>query len=213
MRVVIADDEGLLREGLALLLRGAGFEIAGLCGDAVTLLAMVDARCPDVAIVDIHMPPGDGTEGLAAAQEIRVRHPGIGVLVLSHVLDVRYAMRLLEEAPERVGYLLKERVSDLDVLIDALHSLQAGECVIDPAIVSRLLARKRGPIGELTERERQVLALIAQGRSNPSIGEALFLSPKTVETHISHIFGKLGLHDSPEHHPRVLAVLTYLRST
>ena len=212
MRIVIADDEGLLREGLARLLTDAGFEIAGVCGDAVAALALVEARRPDIAIIDIRMPPGDGTEGLTAAQEIRRRHPHIGVLVLSHVLEVSYAMRLLEEAPERAGYLLKERVADVDTLTDALRRLDAGECVIEPTIVSRLLARKRGPLKELTDREREVLALVAQGRSNASIGERLFLSPKTVETHISHIFAKLGLRGSVEHHPRVLAVLAYLRS-
>jgi serine/threonine-protein kinase len=212
VRIVIADDEGLLRAGLARLLADAGFEIAGLCGDAVTVVSMVAARLPDVAIVDIRMPPGEGTGGLTAAQEIRRRHPRVGVLVLSHLLDLRYALRLLEDAPERAGYLLKERVSDLDALTGALRRIDAGECVIDPEIVARLLARKRGPLRELTEREREVLALIAEGHSNAAIGQALFLSPKTVETHISHIFAKLGLHDSAERHPRVLAVLAHLRA-
>lgn len=214
MRVVIADDETLLRDGLARLLEDAGIEVGGRCGDAETLLRMVDARRPDVAIVDIRMPPGHGDDGLLAAQEIRRRHPGIGVLVLSHHLDSRYAARLLEEVPERAGYLLKERVSDVAVLVDALRRIEEGECVIDPTIVSRLVARRRvrGPLDDLTEREREVLALVAEGHSNGAIGERLFLSRKTIETHISQIFAKLALHESPEHHRRVLAVLAFLRS-
>jgi serine/threonine-protein kinase len=213
VRIVIADDEGLLRAGLTRLLTDAGFLIAGVCGDAETLLALVAARRPDVAIVDIRMPPGDGTAGLDAAQEIRRRHADVGVLVLSHLLELRYALRLLEEAPQRAGYLLKERVSDVEALADALRRVADGECVIDPQIVSRLLARRRGPLRQLTDREREVLGLIAEGRSNTAIGQALFLSPKTVETHISHIFAKLDLRDSPQHHPRVLAVLEYLRAS
>ena len=143
MRVVIADDEVLLRDGLARLLEDAGVEVVGRCGDADALLRMVDARRPDVALVDIRMPPHHGDDGLLAAQEIRRRHPEIGVLVLSHHLESRYAMRLLEDVPERAGYLLKERVSDIAVLADALHRIDDGECVVDPTIVSRLVARKR----------------------------------------------------------------------
>ena len=215
MRVLIADDEALLREGLARLLTEAGFVITGLCADAESLLRMVDAQPPDVAIVDIRMPPGHGSDGLIAAQDIRRRHPEVGVLVLSHHLDSRYATRLLEDAPERAGYLLKERVSDLAVLADGLRRIDQGECVIDPAIVTQLFARKRrqGPLNELTDREREVLALIAEGHSNNSIATKLFLSRKTIESHISQIFVKLDLRDSPDGHRRVLAVLTYLRST
>ncbi len=195
MRIVIADDEALLREGLARLLADAGFEIAGRCGDADALLRMVEARRPQVALVDIRMPPNRRDDGLTAAQEIRRRHPEIGVLLLSHYLDSRYAMRLLEEVPERVGYLLKERVSDVAVLTDALRRLDEGECVIDPTIVSRLVARKRrrGGVDDLSERERDVLALVAEGHSNGAIAERLFLSRKTVEAHISQIFMKLDL--------------------
>src|SRR5215203_437280 len=215
MRVLIADDEVLLREGLARLLEDAGFEVTGRCGDAGALLRMVEARRPDVALVDIRMPPHEGDDGLVAAQEIRRRHPDVGVLVLSHHLESRYAMRLLEEVPERAGYLLKERVSDVAVLADALHRIHEGECVIDPTIVSRLVARKRerGPLDVLTEREREVLALIAEGLSNTAIGERMFLSPKTVEAHISQIFMKLDLRPGPGQHRRVLAVLAYLRAS
>ena len=199
MRVVIADDEALLREGLARLLDDAGFEVAGRCGDADALLRMVDARKPDVAIVDIRMPPNHGDDGLLAAQEIRRRHPDIGVLVLSHYLDSRYAARLLEEVPEGAGYLLKERVSEVAVVADALRRIDEGECVIDPTIVSRLVARKRerGPLDVLTEREREVLGLVAEGRSNGAIAEQLFLSKKTIDAHISQIFMKLDLRESP----------------
>jgi DNA-binding NarL/FixJ family response regulator len=214
VRIVIADDEALLREGLARLLEDAGFEVAGRCGDADALLHMVEARRPDVAIVDIRMPPNRGDDGLLAAQEIRRRHPGVGVLVLSHYLDSRYAARLLEEVPEGAGYLLKERVSEVAVVADALRRIDEGECVIDPTIVSRLVARKRahGPLDVLTEREREVLALVAEGRSNGAIGEKLFLSRKTIDAHISQIFLKLDLRESPEHHRRVLAVLAFLRA-
>jgi DNA-binding NarL/FixJ family response regulator len=214
MRIVIADDEALLREGLARLLEDAGFEVAGRCGDADALLRMVEARRPDIAIVDIRMPPNHGDDGLLAAHEIRRRHPSVGVLVLSHYLDSRYAARLLDEVPERAGYMLKDRISEVAVVADALRRIDEGECVIDPTIVSRLLARKRarGPLDVLTEREREVLALLAEGRSNGAIAEQLFLSRKTVDSHISQIFLKLDLRESPEDHRRVLAVLTFLRS-
>jgi DNA-binding NarL/FixJ family response regulator len=214
VRVVIADDEALLREGLARLLEDAGFEVAGRCGDADALLRMVDVRRPDVAIVDIRMPPNQGDDGLLAAQEIRRRHPDMGVLVLSQYLDSRYAARLLEEVPEGAGYLLKDRISEVAVVADALRRINDGECVIDPTIVSRLVARKRarGPLDVLTGREREVLALIAEGHSNGAIGEKLFLSRKTVDSHISQIFRKLDLRESPEQHRRVLAVLAFLRA-
>lgn len=212
MRVVIADDEALVRDGLARLLEDAGVEVAGRCGDADALVRMIDARLPDIAIVDIRMPPNHRDDGLIAAQEIRRRHPQVGVLVLSHHLEARYAMRLLEELPEHAGYLLKERVSDVAVLTDALNRVHEGECVVDATIVARLLGRSSGPLEVLTGRERDVLALIAEGHSNRAIGERLFLSHKTVEAHIPQIFLKLDLRDSPESHRRVLAVLAYLRS-
>jgi DNA-binding NarL/FixJ family response regulator len=213
VRVIVCDDEVLLREGLARLLAEAGFEVAGSAGDAEQLLPLVERRRPDVVVVDIKMPPTHTDEGLAAAAEIAERWPGTGVLVLSHYLEPRYAMRLLEQHPERVGYLLKDRVSDVAVLADALRRIGEGECVIDPTIVSRLFKRREhGPLEELTDREREVLALMAEGHSNEGIGERLFLSGRTVETHIRQIFLKLGLRDTPAYHRRVVAVLTFLRS-
>ena len=214
MRIVIADDEMLLREGLARLLADAGFDVVGKATDGPELLRAVRLTDPDVAIVDIKMPPTHTDEGLVAAHEIRSSHPDVGVLVLSHYLESVYAMRLLEDHPERVGYLLKDRVSDIAVLADALRRIADGECVLDPTIVARLVNRPRDPdpLAELTDREREVLELIAEGRSNQAIGDTLFLSPKTVETHIRQIFQKLGLSESPASHRRVLAVLTFLRA-
>jgi DNA-binding NarL/FixJ family response regulator len=214
MRIVIADDEMLLREGLARLLADAGFDVVGKATDGPELLRAVRLTDPDVAIVDIKMPPTHTDEGLVAAQEIRSSHPTVGVLVLSHYVESSYALRLLQEHPERVGYLLKERVSDIAVLADALRRIADGECVVDPTIVSRLFNRPRdqGPLAKLTDREREVLELIAQGRSNQGIGDTLFLSPKTVETHIRQIFQKLDLVAAPDSHRRVLAVLALLRS-
>ena len=214
MRVVIADDEVLLREGLERLLTEAGFEVVGKVGTADELRRKVELTRPDVAIVDIKMPPTHTDEGLVAANEIRESHPEIGVLVLSHYLESRYAMRLIEQHPGGVGYLLKERVSDLAVLTDALARLHEGESVVDPTIVARLVNRARpaSRLDELTKREREVLALIAEGRSNKGICERLFLSPKTVEAHVKHIFMKLGIEGSGDDHRRVLAVLAFLRS-
>ena len=215
MRVVIADDEVLLREGLDRLLTEAGFDVVGKAATPDELRRRVELDRPDVAIVDIKMPPTYTDEGLVAAQEIRRSDPRVGVLVLSHYLASRYAMRLLQQHPGGVGYLLKERVSDVAVLTDALWRIHEGECVLDPTIVARLLKRPRpdGPLAELTERERQVLALMAEGRSNQGICDRLILSLKTVEAHVKHIFAKLGLEESPDDHRRVLAVLTYLRAS
>ena len=211
MRVVIAEDEALLREGLARLLADAGLDVASSVGDPAGLLRAVVSYEPDVAIVDIRMPPTHTDEGLMAAGQIHRAHPGTGVLVLSHHVDSAYAMRLLQEAPQRAGYLLKDRVADVSALLDAVHRVAAGDCVVDPTIVSRLFARRRA-LDELSRRELEVLALVAEGRSNQAICDRLFLSTKTVEGHIRQIFLKLGLRDAPEDHRRVLAVLTYLRS-
>ena len=212
MRIVLAEHEVLLREGLARLLIDAGFEVVGKAGDAAALLRLVDARRPELVLTDIRMPPAYSDEGLEAAREIGRRHPGTGVLVLSHYLESGYALRLLEDLPERSGYLLKDRVSDVAVLTDALRRIGQGECVIDPTIVSRLLARHHsGPLADLTAREREILSLMAEGHSNDGICRLLFLSPKTVEGHIHQIFLKLDLGDLPSYNRRVLAVLRFLR--
>jgi DNA-binding NarL/FixJ family response regulator len=204
----------LVREGVARLLDDAGFDIAGTAADADELMTAVERLKPDAVIVDIKMPPTHTDEGLVAAEAIRRSHPQIGVLVLSQYLDSRWATRLLERHPERVGYLLKERVSDIAVLADALRRIGEGECVIDPTIVSRLVKRRghEARLDELTDREREVLALIAEGHSNRGICARLYLSPKTVETHIHQIFLKLGLEESGDYHRRVLAVLAHLRA-
>lgn len=214
MRVVIADDEVLLREGLERLLVEAGFDVVAKVGTADQLYRKIELARPDVAIVDIRMPPTQTDEGIVAAQEIRRSHPEIGVLVLSHHVESRYAMRLIGQHPGGAGYLLKQRVSNLAVLTDALERLREGECVVDPTIVARLVQRARPArqLAELTEREREVLALMAEGRSNKAICARLFLSPKTIEAHVKHIFMKLGIDESADDHRRVLAVLAYLRS-
>jgi DNA-binding NarL/FixJ family response regulator len=213
MRVVIADDSMLLREGVARLLADAHIEVVGTASTADELLRQVDRLDPDVAIVDVRMPPTQTDERIVAAQEIRRTHPGVGVLLLSQYLDSAYAARLLEDVPQGAGYLLKDRVSDIAVLADAIGRVAEGECVVDPTIVSRLVhrPRQRGPLDELSDREREVLGLMAEGRSNLAIGHALYVSDKTVESHVRLIFQKLGLEQSPDDHRRVLAVLTFLR--
>jgi DNA-binding NarL/FixJ family response regulator len=215
VRVVIADDEVLLRQGLAALLAKAGFEVVGQAGDATELMRLVEARRPQLVLTNIKIPPDHDEEGLVAAQEIRGSHPEIGVLVLSHYLESRYAMRLLEQFPERSGYLLKDRVSDVAVLADALRRIGDGECVLDPTIVARLVARRpnAGPLSELSAREREVLTLMAEGHSNRGICDRLFLSPKTVEGNVRQIFLQLGIGEAPASHRRVVAVLTFLRAT
>ena len=213
MRVVIADDAPLIREGVARLLTENGVEVVAHAGDGETLLGRVGDLHPDVALVDIRMPPTHTDEGLRAAREIRSRYPGTAVLVLSQHLELEYALQLVEERPERVGYLLKERVGRVEQLLDAVDRVAAGECVVDRAVVDELLARRRrvDPIEGLTPREREILALMAEGRSNRGICRALWLSPKTVETHIRGAFAKLGIAEAPEDNRRVLAVLAYLR--
>jgi DNA-binding NarL/FixJ family response regulator len=213
MRLVIADDEVLLRQGLTRLLETTDIEVIASVGDASALKTAVSEYEPDAVIVDIKMPPTHTDEGITAALDIRARHPNVAVLVLSHYLDSRYALRLLEHQEGSVGYLLKERVSDLAVLVDALRRVTEGECVVDPTIVSRLMSRRTqsSPVQTLSEREREVLSLMAEGHSNAGICDKLFLSPRTVEAHIGHIFAKLGLTDSADSHRRVQAVLLYLR--
>jgi DNA-binding NarL/FixJ family response regulator len=213
MRVVIADDAPLIREGVARLLTENGVEVVEQVGDAEAALASVRDLRPDVALVDIRMPPTHTDEGLHAAREIRSRYPGTAVLVLSQHLEPDYALRLFQEKPERVGYLLKERVGRIEQLLDAVQRVAAGECVVDRAVVDELLARRRrvDPMEELTSREREIIALMAEGRSNRGICRTLWLSPKTVETHIRGAFAKLGIKEAPEDNRRVLAVLAYLR--
>jgi DNA-binding NarL/FixJ family response regulator len=214
VRVVVADDAMLTREGVVRVLRDAGVDVVGEADDADGLLRQVATARPDAAIVDIRMPPTNTDEGLVAAQRIRAEHPEVGVLVLSQYVEPSYAVRLLEEHPEQVGYLLKERVSDVAVLVDALRRIIDGETVVDPTIVSRLFGRRRraNPLAELTEREREVLSLVAEGLSNKAIAARLFVTERTVEAHVKQIFMKLGLTANPESHRRVLAVLAYLRA-
>ena len=214
MRVVIADDSVLLREGIASLLEDAGFEIVGQSGSAEDLLLKVRSYSPDVAIVDIRMPPTHTDEGLRAAQEIREKHPTCGVLVLSQYVEATYAMELLAESAEGVGYLLKDRVSDVNEFADAVRRVGEGGSALDPTIVSQLVGRRRrdDPIDQLTPREREVLGLMAEGRSNSGIAEQLVVTDRAVEKHVTSIFSKLRLPAASEDHRRVLAVLAYLRS-
>jgi DNA-binding NarL/FixJ family response regulator len=213
MRVVIADDAPLVREGVARLLTENGVDVVDQVGDADALLRSVHDVHPEIALVDIRMPPTHTDEGLRAARDIRSRFPDTAVLVLSQHLELDYALQLVEQKPERVGYLLKERVGRIEQLLDAVQRVAAGECVVDRAVVDELLARRRraDPLEELTPREHEILALMAEGRSNQGIARALWLSPKTVETHIRGAFAKLGIREAPEDNRRVLAVLTYLR--
>jgi DNA-binding NarL/FixJ family response regulator len=214
MRVVVADDTMLTRKGIVSLLQDAGIDVVAEAEDADGLLRHVRQARPDVAIIDIRMPPTHTVEGLVAAREIRAAHPEVGVLVLSQYVEPAYAMRLIEDHPERVGYLLKERVFDIAILVDALRRIVDGETVIDPTIVSRLVGRRRreDPLFELTAREREVLGLVAEGMSNRAISARLVVTERTVEAHITQIFQKLQLPESPDQHRRVLAVLASLRS-
>jgi DNA-binding NarL/FixJ family response regulator len=214
VRVVLADDAALLREGLARVLTGAGVDVAGQAGSAEELLESVEAVDPDVAVVDIRMPPTWTVEGLAVAEEIHQRHPEVGVLLLSQHVEAEYALRLLEGGRGRIGYLLKDRVLDVGELVSALERVAGGETVVDPTLARRLLDRPRDstPLDDLTRREREVLALMAEGLTDRGIAERLYLTPNTVETHIRHIIRKLCLPASASDNRRVHAVLAYLRS-
>ncbi len=214
MRVVVAEDSALLREGLVRLLEDGGFEVAGQAGDADELVRKVAAHKPDVAVVDIRMPPTQTDDGLRAALEIRRLVPETGVLVLSQYVEERYARDLLGEDAAGAGYLLKDRVADVTRFIDAVRRVGEGGSALDPEVVAHLLGRRKrdDPLADLTSREREVLALMAEGRSNHAIADGIVVTERAVEKHVTSIFGKLGLPPTPEDHRRVLAVLTFLRS-
>jgi DNA-binding NarL/FixJ family response regulator len=214
MRAVVADDVMLTREGIVHVLEEEGVEVVAQAGDADVLLGQVRLLKPDVAIIDIKMPPTHTDEGLVAAQRIRADHPDVGVLVLSQYLEPSYAMRLLEEHPEKVGYLLKERLFHGAVLVDAVMRIHDGETVVDPTIVSSLFDRRRrhDPLARLSGREREVLSLVAEGLSNRALAAKLFVTERTVEAHVTQIFLKLDLHEDPDSHRRVLAVLAFVRA-
>jgi DNA-binding NarL/FixJ family response regulator len=215
LRIVVAEDQLLLREGLSRLLTESGFEVVAAAADAPELLRKVSAHHPNVAIVDVQMPPQNTDDGLRAAIEIRRDHPEVGVLVLSQFRDEAYAMDLIGEDARGVGYLLKDRIGDLDSFADAVRRVAAGGSALDPEIVVLMVGRRRkhDPLEELTPRERQVLTLMAEGKSNLGIAEALGVTLAAVEKHVSRLFAKLGLRDEPMEHRRVLAVLTLLRAS
>ena len=215
VKVALADDSALFRKGLAALLGASGVEVTAGVQSGADLLQAVAVDLPDAVVLDLRMPPSFTDEGLVTAEKLRARYPTLGILVLSTYAEVAYASRLLQSGTRHVGYLLKDRVEDSDALLDALQRVVAGESVVDPDIVRRLLGRQRitQTVDQLTAREREVLQLMAEGRSNAAIGKELCLSAKTVETHIAQVFAKLGLPQSSDDNRRVLAVLTYLRGT
>jgi DNA-binding NarL/FixJ family response regulator len=215
LRVVIGEDDVLLREGIARLLVDAGLDVVAQAGDAEDLLRKGLAHRPDVAIVDIQMPPHHQDDGLRAALELRRRHSDTGILILSQFYEEDYAIELIGDRPEGVGYLLKERVGDVDAFVDAVERVAAGGSALDPEVVGRMLGRRKGdgPLEGLSARERDVLAAMAEGKSNRGIAEELVVTDAAVEKHITHIFHKLGLGPTPTEHRRVLAVLTYLRGS
>jgi DNA-binding NarL/FixJ family response regulator len=213
IRIVVGEDQPIVREGIVRILEAAGFEVVGTAADAEDLVRKAGAHKPDVVVTDIQMPPTSTDDGLQAAKKIRSAQPGVGVLVLSQYLEDHYALDLLSGGAEGVGYLLKDRVGDLVVLTDAVRRVAGGGSALDPQVVQRMVDRPRteSPIDELTPREREVLALMAEGRSNQGIADELIVTVAAVERHVTSIFGKLDLHQAPEDHRRVLAVLQYLR--
>jgi DNA-binding NarL/FixJ family response regulator len=215
VRVVVAEDDVLMREGIVRLLGEAGFEVVAQAGDADALLRRALAHKPDVVVADVQMPPGHGDDGLRAALELRRRRPETGVLVLSQFYDEHYALELIGDRPEGVGYLLKERVGDVDAFTDAVARVAAGGSALDPEVVGRMLGRRRGegPLDRLSPREREVLAAMAEGKSNHGIAEALVVTEAAVEKHVTSIFRKLELGHAPTEHRRVRAVLTHLRGS
>jgi len=215
LRVVIGEDDVLLREGVVRVLTDAGFDVVAQAGDADDLLRKGMAHRPDIAVVDVRMPPGNGDDGLRAALELRRARPQTGILVLSQFYEEEYALQLIGERPQGVGYLLKERIGDIETFADAVSRVAAGGSALDPEIVGRMLGRRRhaSPLDALSAREREVLGAVAEGKSNQGIARALHVSEASVEKHITRIFTKLGLGQKPDEHRRVLAAITYLRSS
>ena len=215
IRVVVGEDQPIVREGIVHVLQDSGFEVVGTAENARDLVRITGLQRPDVVVTDIQMPPDNTDDGLRAALEIRAAVPSVGVLVLSQFLEDRYAMDLVADSAEGVGYLLKENVGDLRMFTEAVRRVASGGSALDPNVVARLVGRKRrtGPLDNLTPRERDVLALVAEGRSNAGVAQELVVSVAAVERHVTSIFDKLGLHQSPEQHRRVLAVLKYLRAS
>jgi DNA-binding NarL/FixJ family response regulator len=215
MRVAIADDSALIREGVARVLESAGFEVVAQVGDTVDLMGQLASRKVEVVVVDIRMPPTHTDEGIRAARRIREIHPGVGVVVLSQHAEPEYAFELLEHGTDGIGYLLKDRIADIEEFAAAVRRVASGGSALDPSIVSLLVARKRrqSPVEALSPREREVLELMAEGRSNQAIADRLVVTPRAVEKHITSIFEKLGLSSDVDDHRRVLAVLTYLRAS
>ncbi len=214
VRVIVGEDQSFVREGIVSVLGDGDFEVVGTAADARDLIRLADAYRPDVVVTDIQMPPENSDDGLRAALAIRAAHPGVGVLVLSQFLEDTYALALVADGAQGVGYLLKEKVGDLRIFTDAVRRVAEGGSVLDPDVVARLVNRNRtaGPLDSLTPRERQVMALIAEGRSNAGIAQELLVTVAAIERHVTSIFDKLGLHASPEAHRRVLAVLKYLHA-
>jgi DNA-binding NarL/FixJ family response regulator len=212
-RVLVGEDQPLVREGIVRVLESAGFEVVGVAGDAPELIRKAGGHHPDVVVTDIQMPPDHSDDGLRAAIEIRARQPNVGVVVLSQFLEDRYALDLVGERADGVGYLLKDRLGDLNLFVDAVKRVAQGGSALDPEVVQRMVGRRRenSPLDELTKREKQVLGLMAEGRSNVGIAEELIVTVAAVERHVTSIFSKLGLQQAPEDHRRVLAVLQYLK--